>query len=111
MIEQFSNLIKILGLMDNSFIFVISIVPYSVFLFYLYKNKVINKTIKYGFSLTLLFVLITIIFSILSLNFYDKSLVEVDVFHGSAEAFLTLSDFVILIGFINLLNDIEVKNS
>ena len=111
MIEQFSNLIKILGLMDNSFIFVISIVPYSVFLFYLYKNKVINKTIKYGFSLTLLFVLITIIFSILSLNFYGKSLVEVDVFHGSAEVFLTLSDFVILIGFINLLNDIEVKNS
>ena len=111
MIEQFSNLIKILGLMDNSFIFIISIVPYSVFLFYLYKNKAINKTIKYGFSLTILFVLITIIFSILSLNLYGKSLVEVDVFHGSAEVFLTLSDFVILIGFINLLKDIEVKNS
>ena len=96
---------------DNNFIFVISIIPYSIFLFYLFKNSNISKTIKIGFSLTLLFVLITIIFSVISLTVYDKSLVEIDSFHGLAEAFLTVTDFIILLGFINFLKEIEVKNS
>ena len=100
-----------LSVIDNNYIFVISIIPYSIFLFYLYKNPKINRTIKIGFSLTLLFVLITIIFSLISLTIYDKTLVEVDSFHGLAEAFLTLTDFIILLGFINLLKKIEVKNS
>ena len=100
-----------LSIIDNNFIFVISIFPYSIFLFYLYKNPNVSKTIKIGFSLTLFFVLITIIFSVISLFVYDKSLVEIDSFHGFAEAFLTITDFVILLGFINLLKKIEVKNS
>ena len=100
-----------LSVIDNNYIFVISIIPYSIFLYYLYKNPFISKTIKIGFSLTLLFVLITIIFSVISLTVYDKSLVEIDKFHGFAEAFLTLTDFIILLGFINFLKKIEVKNS
>ena len=100
-----------LSVIDNNYIFVISIIPYSIFLFYLYKNPKISKTIKIGFSLTLLFVLVTIIFSVISLNVYKKSLVEIDSFHGFAEAFLTFTDFIILFGFINLLKKIEVKNS
>ena len=100
-----------LALIDNNNIFVISIIPYSIFLIYLYKNPNIDKTIKIGFSLTLLFVLITIIMSIISLTLYSKSLTEIDSFHGFAEAFLTLTDFVILLGFVNLLRKIEVKNS
>ena len=100
-----------LSLIDNNYIFIISIIPYSIFLFYLYKNPNISKTIKLGFSFTLLFVLITIIFSVISLNVYDKSLVEIDSFHGLAEAFLTLTDLIILFGFVNLLKKIEVKNS
>ena len=111
MSNYFIEILDKLSVIDNSFIFIISIVPYSIFLFYLYKNPNLSKTIKIGFSLTLLFVLITIIFSVISLTVYDKSLVEIDAFHGLAEAFLTLTDFVILIGFINLLKRIEVKNS
>ena len=105
--EIFDNLSTI----DNNYIFIISIIPYSVFLYYLYKNPNISKTIKLGFSLTLFFVLITIIFSVISLTLYDKSLVDIDSFHGFAEAFLTMTDFIILLGFINLLKKIEVKNS
>ena len=107
-------LIKIfdkLSVIDNNYIFIISIIPYSIFLYYLYKNPNISKTIKIGFSSTLLFVLVTIIFSVISLTLYDKSLVEIDAFHGIAEAFLTLTDFIILLGFINFLKNIEVKNS
>ena len=100
-----------LSVIDNNYIFVISIIPYTVFLYYLYKNPSINKTIKIGFSLTLLFVFVTIIFSVISLTLYNKSLVDIDSFHGFAEAFLTITDFIILLGFINLLKKIEVKNS
>ena len=111
MSEYLKEIFDKLSIIDNNYLFIISIIPYSVFLFFLYKNPNINKTIKTGFSLTLLFVLITIIFSVISLNLYDKSLVEIDSFHGFAEAFLTLTDFIILLGFINLLKKIELENS
>ena len=109
--DYLKEILDKLSIIDNNYIFVISIIPYSIFLFYLYKNPSINKTIKIGFSFTLVFVLITIIFSVISLTIYSKSLVEIDTFHGLAEAFLTLTDFIILLGFIKLLKKIEVKNS
>jgi len=100
-----------LGSIDNTFLFAVSIFPYAIFLFYLYKIKSVNNFVKTGFSLTVLFVLITILVSIFTLNYYNKTLVEVDFLHGLAESFLTLSDFVILFGFIRLLNSLEVNNS
>ena len=103
--------IEKLGFLDNTALFAASIVPYAFFLFYLYKINSVNKLVKIGFSLTVLFVFITIVVSIFTLNYYDKTLVEVDFLHGSAESFLTLSDFVILIGFIRMLNKLEVNNS
>ena len=109
--DLFLKFIEKLGLVDNTFLFAISIIPYAIFLFYLYKIKSINNFVKTGFSLTVLFVLITILVSIFSLTYYDKNLVEVDFLHGFAESFLTLSDFVILFGFIRLLNSLEVNNS
>ena len=109
--DLFIKFIEKLGSIDNTTLFAASIVPYSIFLFYLYKIKSVNKFIKTGFSLTVLFVLITIVVSIFALNYYDKTLVEVDFLHGSAEFFLTLSDFIILIGFIRMLNKLEVNNS
>jgi len=109
--DIFLKFIEKLGLVDNTFLFAVSIIPYAIFLFYLYKIKSINNFIKTGFSLTVLFVLITILVSIFTLNYYNKTLVEVDFLHGLAESFLTLSDFVILYGFIRLLNSLEVKNS
>ena len=109
--DFFLRILERLATYDNTIIFASSIVPYSIFLFYLYKIKSVNKTVKTGFSLTLLFVFITIVLSIISLSYYDKTLVEIDLLHGSAEFFLTLSDFVILSGFIKMLNNLEVNNS
>ena len=109
--DLFLKLIGKLGSIDNTVLFAISIVPYTIFLYYLYKIKYVNKFVKTGFSLTVLFVLITILVSIFTLNYYDKTLVEVDFLHGMAESFLTLSDFVILFGFIRILNNLEVNNS
>ena len=109
--DLFIKFIGILGSIDNTVLFALSIVPYVLFLYYLYKIKSVNKFVKTGFSLTVLFVLITILVSIFALNYYDKTLVEVDFLHGLAESFLTLSDFIILLGFIKMLNNIDVKNS
>ena len=109
--DLFLKFIEKLASIDNTSLFAASIIPYAIFLFYLYKIKSLNKFVKIGFSLTVLFVFITIVVSIFSLNFYDKTLVEVDLLHGSAEFFLTLSDFVILLGFIKMLTRLEVNNS
>ena len=107
----FLRFLDYLSTFDNTALFAASIIPYSIFLYYLYKIKSLNKFIKIGFSLTVLFVFITIVISIFSLTYFHRTLVEVDVLHGSAELFLTLSDFVILLGFIRVLNRLEVNNS
>ncbi len=109
--DLFLKLIEKLGLVDNTSLFAASIIPYSIFLFYLFKIRSLNKFVKTGFSLTVLFVFITIVVSIYALKYYNKTLVEVDILHGSAEFFLTLSDFIILLGFIKMLNKLEVNNS
>ena len=109
--DLFLKIIGKLGSIDNTALFAVSIVPYAFFLYFLYKIKSVNKFVKTGFSLTVLFVLITILISIFTLNYYDKNLVEVDFLHGLAESFLTISDFVILFGFISILNNLEVNNS
>ena len=109
--DLFLKFIEKLSSIDNTALFAASIFPYAIFLFYLYKIKSVNKLVKTGYSLTVLFVFITIVVSIYTLNYYDKTLVEVDFLHGLAESFLTLSDFVILLGFIKILNSLEVNNS
>ena len=109
--DLFIKFIEKLASIDNTALFAASIFPYAIFLFYLYKIKFINKLVKTGYSLTVLFVFITIVVSIYTLNYYNKNLVEVDFFHGLAESFLNLSDFVILLGFINILNNLELNNS
>ena len=109
--DLFLKFIEKFGLIDNTLLFAVSIIPYAIFLFYLYKIKSVNNFVKTGFSLTVLFVLITILVSIFTLNYYNRTLVEVDFLHGLAESFLTLSDFVILLGFIKILHNLEVNNS
>ena len=109
--DLFIKFIEKLASIDNTALFAASIFPYAIFLFYLYKIKSVNNLVKTGYSLTVLFVFITIVVSVYTLNYYNKNLVEVDFFHGLAESFLTLSDFVILLGFIKILNNLEVNNS
>tara|TARA_B100000073_G_C23544437_1_gene497500 strand:- start:414 stop:749 length:336 start_codon:yes stop_codon:yes gene_type:complete len=109
--DLINNSLQILSKFDNTGIFAFSLFPYLAFLYFIWKNKKLNYFIKTGFSLTILFVLITIIFAILSNILYDKTLVEVDSFHGAAESLLTLSDLVILYGFLKLFKESEVKNS
>ena len=54
-----------------------------------------------GFQLTLLFVAVTIAASILAKQRYGELLANVDILHGGAEAFLTLSNLLVVLGFLS----------
>ena len=100
---------------DPSPFFIISLIPYLFFLNYAGKTKAIPKISFLGFKLTLLFVFMTIVFAIISQIYFADELTNVDVMHGLAESFLTISDAFVVYGFILMLNSIkaktEVKNS
>ena len=100
---------------DPSPFFVLSLIPYLFFLHYAGKTKSIPKISYIGFKLTLLFVFMTIIFAIISQIFFSDELTNVDVLHGMAESFLTISDAFVVYGFVVMLQSskekTEVKNS
>ena len=100
---------------DPSPFFILSLIPYLVFLRYAGKTKSIPKISLIGFRLTLLFVFMTIVFAIISQIYFGDELTNVDVLHGVAESFLTISDAFVVYGFILMLQSIksekEVKNS
>ena len=96
---------------DPSPFFVGSLIPYLFFLFWIQKVSLIPKTAIWGFRLTLLFVAITIVLAIVAKVVFNEDLTNVDSLHGLAESFLTLSDGLILYGFITLRKQFLVNNS
>ena len=105
------NIIQYLARIDPSPFFVLSLLPYLLFLYWAKKSDEIPKIALLGFRLTLLFVFMTIIFAILAKLLYDSALTDIDTLHGAAEAFLTVSDALIAIGFAQNLKTKVVKNS
>ena len=95
------DLFHTLAGMDPGPIFVISLFPYLFFLYWAQKTSLITKTSLWGFRLTLVFVFITIVLSIIANIIYGKELTDIDQLHGSAEAFLALSDGLVVLGFAN----------
>tara|TARA_Y100001968_G_scaffold332452_1_gene390661 strand:- start:5236 stop:5577 length:342 start_codon:yes stop_codon:yes gene_type:complete len=112
LITALSNISILNGLssIDPTPFFILSLVPYLAFLFFLRKTLIIPKISILGFQLTLLFVFMTIVFAIFAKLIYSDELTNIDPLHGAAESFLTISDAVIVLGFIPLLKK-EVKNS
>ena len=100
---------------DPSPFFILSLIPYLVFLRYAGKTKSIPKISLLGFKLTLLFVFMTIVFATISLIYFGEELTNVDVLHGLAESFLTISDALVVYGFVLMLQSArrktEVNNS
>ncbi len=94
------NIMEMLNGANPGPFFVLSIIPYLLFLYWAQQCRTIPKISLWGFRLTLLFVLMTIIFAIVAKISYNAELTEVDTLHGFAEAFLALSDALIVIGFI-----------
>ena len=102
---------EFLNQIDPSPFFVLSLVPYLLFLWWAQTSKSIPKLALWGFRLTLLFVLMTIALAIVAKVSYGAELTDVDYLHGSAEAFLTLSDALVVLGFAGVGNEKVVNNS
>ncbi|GMH44914.1 hypothetical protein BSKO_12871 [Bryopsis sp. KO-2023] len=79
-------------------LFAFSIVPYSGFLYYLTKSKSAPPVALFGFYFLLVFVAVSIPAGIYAKVHYGQSLANVDWLHGGAEAFLTITNLLIVIG-------------
>jgi Protein of unknown function (DUF3593) len=80
-------------------LFALSLFPYLGFLWFIKRSEQMPRLALYGFYGTLVFVGVTIPIAIYAQVHYGKSLANVDWLHGSAEAFLTLSNILIVLGF------------
>jgi hypothetical protein len=80
-------------------LFALSLFPYLGFLWCLTRSKQVPRLAEIGFYLTLLFVAVTIPAGLWALNHYGRTLADVDALHGGAEAFLTLANICVAIGF------------
>ncbi|MFN9644614.1 MAG: DUF3593 domain-containing protein [Cyanobacteriota bacterium] len=85
-------------------LFVFSLVPYLAFLYWASKVRAFPRLALAGFQLTLLFVAVTIGAAIVAERRYGELLANVDPLHGGAEAFLTLSNLLVFLGFISRRN-------
>ncbi|ABX08786.1 DUF3593 domain-containing protein [Prochlorococcus marinus] len=97
------SLIETIGAIDPSPFFILSLLPYIAFLYWAQKSSLIPKTSLWGFRLTLLFVFMSIVCSVLAQTIYGQDLSNVDPLHGGAELFLAISDGLVVLGFFNLL--------
>ncbi len=80
-------------------LFALSLFPYLGFLWFITRSKQMPRLALYGFYGTLVFVAVTIPAGIYAQVHYGKSLANIDWLHGSAEAFLTLTNILIVLGF------------
>jgi hypothetical protein len=84
---------------DPAPFFVLSLLPYLAFLWWAGKVRAFPRLALQGFRLTLLFVAVTIAAAVVAQMVYGRQLADVDPLHGGAEAFLTLSNLLVLLGF------------
>ena len=86
-------------LFSKESLFALSLFPYLAFLWFLSKTQQTPRLAMIGFSMTLVFVAVTIPAGIYAQVAYSQTLANVDWLHGSAESFLTLSNILVVLGF------------
>ncbi|ASC72853.1 hypothetical protein XM38_038130 [Halomicronema hongdechloris C2206] len=86
-------------MLEKNNLFALSLFPYLGFLFFMTRSGQTPRLALVGFYVLLLFVVITIPAGIYAEMAYGTSLANVDWLHGSAEAFLTLSNILVVLGF------------
>jgi hypothetical protein len=86
-------------LFSKETLFALSLFPYLGFLWFLTRSQLVPRLALVGFYMTLVFVAVTIPAGIYAQQVYGRSLADVDWLHGSAEAFLTLANVLLVLGF------------
>ncbi|MEM8546172.1 MAG: DUF3593 domain-containing protein [Cyanobacteria bacterium P01_H01_bin.119] len=80
-------------------LFAVSLFPYLGFLWFLTRSGQTPKLALIGFYVLLVFVAVTIPAGIYAKSAYGAELANIDFLHGGAEAFLTLSNILVVLGF------------
>ncbi|MDX2216100.1 MAG: DUF3593 domain-containing protein [Oculatellaceae cyanobacterium bins.114] len=80
-------------------LFALSLFPYLGFLWFLTRSQQTPRLALLGFYMTLVFVAVTIPAGLYAERVYGEALANVDVLHGGAEVFLTLSNIMVALGF------------
>lgn len=93
------RLLQRLGGIDPTPLFVLSLLPYLAFLWWAARVRAFPRLALRGFQFTLVFVAVTIAAAIVALQLYGRQLADVDPLHGGAEALLTLSNLLVVLGF------------
>lgn len=93
------QLLQRLGGFDPTPLFVLSLLPYLAFLWWAARVRAFPRLALRGFQFTLVFVGVTIAAAIVALQLYGRQLADVDPLHGGAEALLTLSNLLVVLGF------------
>lgn len=86
-------------MLDKNALFALSLFPYLGFLWFITRSGQTPRLALMGFYALLIFVVVTIPAGIYSRAVYGLELANVDWLHGSAEAFLTLSNILVVVGF------------
>jgi heme A synthase len=86
-------------MLDKNTLFALSLFPYLGFLWFLTKNKQTPRLALIGFYVLLVFVAVTIPAGIYAKVSLHDELANVDWLHGGAEAFLTFSNILVVLGF------------
>jgi hypothetical protein len=97
----------VIAAIDPAPLFALSLFPYLLFLWWAQRRQLIPRLSLLGFQLTLLFVAVTIAAALFADLRFGAELVEIDSLHGGAEAFLTLSNAVIVAGLIGRLRHLH----
>ncbi|MFZ9753274.1 MAG: DUF3593 domain-containing protein [Cyanobium sp.] len=84
---------------DPAPLFVLSLIPYLAFLWWASRLRGFPRLALLGFQMTLVFVAVTIVAAVIAQLRFGQQLADVDPLHGGAEAFLTLSNALVLLGF------------
>ncbi len=80
-------------------LFGLSLLPYLIFLWFIRQNPQFPPLARWGFYGTLIFVLVSAPAGIYAQQNYATSLSNVDWLHGSAEAFLSFANILLVLGF------------
>jgi len=89
-----------LDIFSSNNLFALSLLPYLCFLWFLTRSGQTPRLSLIGFYVLLIFVAITIPAGLYAQNHYHQILANVDWLHGSAESFLTLSNILVVLGFV-----------
>ncbi|MBD0267929.1 MAG: DUF3593 domain-containing protein [Cyanobacteria bacterium Co-bin8] len=86
-------------MLDKNALFALSLFPYLGFLWFITRSGQAPRLALIGFYALLVFVAVTIPAGIYARVTYGLELADVDWLHGSAEAFLTFSNILVVLGF------------